>query len=98
MNAKRRKKAIHDRNRSPYGWWIGMYLQRFEYYGEDRKNAKRRCNADENTVLITAKDREEAYKKLIALGSAAEGMECVNTTTGRRGILRFAFCVLRFAF
>jgi len=66
-----------------------MYVQRFEHYDEDRKNSKRRCLAYENTVLITAKDREEAYKKLMALGSAADGMECVDMNTGRRGIWRF---------
>lgn len=89
MSAKKRKKTIPERNLSPYGWWIGMYLERFEFYDEDHSNPNRRCNAHENTVLITAKDRAEAYKKLLALGAAAEGMECVDTSTGRRGIWRF---------
>lgn len=89
MSAKRRKNPIPDRNRSPYGWWIGMYIQRFEFSDEDRRNSKRRCLAHENTVLIVAKDREEAYKKLLALGSAAEGIECVDTSNGQRGFWRF---------
>lgn len=66
-----------------------MYVQRFEYYDEDRKNPSRRCVAHENTVLITAKDREEAYIKLMALGSHADGMECVDARTGRRGVWHF---------
>ncbi len=89
MSAKKRKKTIPERNRSPYGWWIGIYIERFEFNDEDRKNPKRRCLAYENTVLITAKDREEAYKKLMALGSGVENIECVDSATGRKGVWRF---------
>jgi len=82
------KKAVLYRNRSPHGWWIGTYIERFEFHDEDRSNPNRRCLAYENTVLLKAKNREEAYRKLIALGSIKTS-ECWDTFTGRRGVWRF---------
>jgi hypothetical protein len=60
---KRPKSKIPSRNRSPFGWWVASYIERFEWKSEDRTKLKRRCLAWENTVLIKAKDREVAYQK-----------------------------------
>ncbi|MGC4074700.1 MAG: DUF4288 domain-containing protein [Nibricoccus sp.] len=60
-------KSIPHRNISPYGWWIASYIERFEWKSENRKNPHRRCLAYENTVIIKAADREEAYRKSIKL-------------------------------
>ena len=69
---------------SAEGWWIASYLERFEWYDEDRRNPNRRCLAWENTVLIKAADREEAYRKVLTLGRLANGSEMWNDS-GRKG-------------
>ena len=85
--AKQKRKPIPDRNKSPYGWWIASYIERFEYEDEDKTNLNRRCDAWENTILINAKDREQAYRKAIKIGRLGEmGYE---TTDGRMGTWRF---------
>jgi hypothetical protein len=61
----RAKNKIPVRNRSPFGWWIASYIERFEWKSEDRTNVSRRCLAWENTILIKAKDREIAFKKAL---------------------------------
>lgn len=81
-------RRIQPRNCSPHGWWIGAYIERFEFNDEDRTNPKRRCLAHENTVLLQAKDRDEAYRKLIELGSG-ETPECMDVSTGKKGFWRF---------
>ena len=60
------KKSIPYCNRSPHGWWIGSYVERYEFNDEDRSNLNRRCDAYENTIIFKAKNREDAYRKLIA--------------------------------
>ncbi len=82
------KPSIPWRNRSPHGWWIGSYIERFEFNDEKRDNPKRRCLAHENTMLLKAKNRDEAYRKLIKLGSGKE-FECVDNASGKRGFWRF---------
>ena len=83
------KKQIPYRNKSPYGWWIAAYIQRFEYYDEDRKNSDRRCLAWENTIILQAKDRNEAYRKGGRFGSQANGQEMWQSDSGRKGAWRF---------
>ena len=87
MGSSHTRKIPH-RNRSPYGWWIASYIQRFEFYGEDTSNPNRRCLAHENTILVQAKQREGAYKKALKLAGTANGLECVNEN-GRKGVWRF---------
>jgi hypothetical protein len=84
------KRKILHRNRSPHGWWLGSYLERFEYNDEARRNLRRRCLAYENTVLIRARNRDDAYRKLMKLGAAEASIssECWDAN-GRRGIWRF---------
>lgn len=81
------KKPIPYRNGSPHGWWIGSYLERFEFNDEDRSDLNRRCDAYENTVILKARNREEAYRKLVALASV-DGSEC-RSPNGRGGFWRF---------
>lgn len=70
--------------------WIGTFMERLDYDDEDSNCRNRRCLAWENTVLIEAKDREIAYRKLIALGKFGKlGKNDVsdwsNSDTGRKG-------------
>lgn len=88
MTQRRKHKAPY-RNRSPFGWWIASYLQRFEYYDEDKKNLARRCLAWENTILIRARTREQAYRKAVAMGQSSNGSEAWDSNTKRRGAWRF---------
>ena len=86
---KRARTGIPHRNRSPHGWWIASYLERFEYHGENRRNAGRRCLAWENTILVRARDREAAWRKALAWGRLSDGNEASNIRTGRKGVWRF---------
>ena len=83
------KKKIPYQNRSPYGWWIAAYVIRFEYYDEDRKNPNRRCLAWENTIILKANDRNEAYRKAVRFGRQASGDEMWQSDSGRKGVWRF---------
>ncbi|MEN6626826.1 MAG: DUF4288 domain-containing protein [Candidatus Sumerlaeia bacterium] len=65
-------KKIPCRNKSPYGWWVASILQRYEAEGEDTNNPKRRCLAWENTIILKAKDRNEAYRKAVANGKLCQ--------------------------
>jgi hypothetical protein len=83
------RKKIPIRNQSPVGWWIASYIERFEFYDEDTANSNRRCLAWENTLLIRARNREEAYRKAVRLGRLADGSEASDAGTGRKGAWRF---------
>ena len=78
-----KKDRIPYRNRSPYGWWLATCLERFQFFDEDKSNPNRRCIAWENTILLKAKDREEAYRKAIKDGKLSEGGE--SELNGRKG-------------
>lgn len=62
------KPEIPFRNRSPFGWWVYREL---EQWIPDPKSKKKKCLVWENTRIIQAKTREEAYEKAKRLG--AEG-------------------------
>ena len=85
----KRMKKIPFRNRNHTGWYIASYLERFEYYDEDKRNPNRRCLAWENTILIRAKDRDQAYKKAISFGRLGEGSEAWDEGTERKGAWHF---------
>lgn len=78
---------IPYRNKSPYGWWIASYIERFEFDDEDTANLRRRCLAWENTILLQAKNREEAYRKAMTRGKHSEGS--LAQFDGRSGRWRF---------
>jgi uncharacterized protein DUF4288 len=83
------RKEVPPRNRTRHGWWIAAYVERFEYYDEDRRNLNRRCLAWENTILIKARNRDEAWRKAIAQGKLSEGNEAWDSETGRKGAWHF---------
>ncbi len=74
---------IPHRNKSPYGWWLATCLERFEHFDENKSNLNRRCITWGNTILLKAKDRNEAYKKVIENGKLSEGSE--SELNGRKG-------------
>ena len=78
-----KKDKIPYRNKSPYGWWLAICLERFEFYDEDKSNSNRRCIAWENTILIEAENRKEAYSKAIENGKVSDGSEA--DYNGRKG-------------
>lgn len=59
----------HDPNISPVGWYVGSYLIRFIEV-QDKQNADSESEflSWENTVLVKAKDLEEAYTKIEQIG------------------------------
>lgn len=84
----RAHQKIPHRNRSPHGWWIAAYVERFEYDDEDKSNANRRCFAWENTIIVKAKDRDRAYEKAVQIGRRCEGHRAWNAD-GREGQWKF---------
>ena len=81
------KRKIPWRNRTPYGWWIASYLQRFEWKGSPPKSARSRCLAWENTIVFRAGNRDLAYGKAVVLAkrSAAGQWERMGDPPGRLG-------------
>ena len=59
-----RQRAVHFRNRSPYGWWVFCELQ--QWVPAKPRTAKR-FPVWENMRLIRARDREQAYRKAVRL-------------------------------
>jgi hypothetical protein len=56
--------------------------------GEDRRKLTRRCLAWENTVLLKARNRHEAWRKAMRLGKLAQS-EVREVGSGRKGVWRF---------
>ena len=63
-------------------------MERFEFYDELKSNPNRRCLAWENTILVKARNRDDAYKKATSLGKASDGTEAWFGS-GRKGAWRF---------
>lgn len=87
--ARKANSQIPYRNKSPFGWWIAAYIERFEYDDENQENPNRRCLAWENTIIIKARNREAAYKKAEKVGRLGDGNEGYSTEDGRRGRWRY---------
>ena len=85
---KAQGRRIPHRNLSTFGWWVASFVERFEFYDEDKSNPNRRCIAWENTILLKAKDRERAYKKAVAIGKRRSGGQGWNSE-GRKGVWKF---------
>jgi len=85
----RRSPKVPHRNRNHAGWWIASFIERFEYYDENKANLNRRCLAYENTILIRAPNREVAYRKAVAQGRLSNGSEGWSSSSGRKGAWRF---------
>ncbi|MEM6501357.1 MAG: DUF4288 domain-containing protein [Cyanobacteria bacterium P01_C01_bin.89] len=59
----------YDINAAPYGWYIGSYLLRFmELEADNNHDPEARFLSWENTVIVQAKNIEEAYEKIVAIG------------------------------
>jgi hypothetical protein len=89
QKASKERKQIPRRNKSPFGWWIASYIERFEYEDENKEDLNRRCDAGENTIIIKARNREEAFRKAERVGRLGEGNEGYRTTDGRNGRWRY---------
>ena len=82
------KKPVPFRNRKHTGWWVASHVERIEYYDEPTKNLSRRCCAWENTVLIRARDRHDAYRKAVIVGRRGDRGEAWNSA-GRKSAWRY---------
>ena len=64
----------YDRNRSPVGWYVASYLLRFIEIGRKGNNdPNRRFLSWENTVLVKAKNLDDAYSKVLKIGRESGG-------------------------
>lgn len=86
---RRLSNRIPFANRNHTGWWIASFIERFEFFDEDRTKLNRRCLAHENTILVRAPNREVAYRKAVKAGGLSEGSEGWDSESGRRGAWRF---------
>jgi hypothetical protein len=89
ISQKAPKRKIPSRNKSPFGWWVASYLERFEYEDENKDKLNRRCVAWENTIIIKARNREEAYRKAEKIGKLNNSNEAYRTMSGRMGIWKY---------
>jgi hypothetical protein len=60
---------VHDKNKSPVGWYYGSYLLRSVELGDaTRDDPARRFSSWENTVLVQASSLEAAFAKVERIG------------------------------
>ena len=76
------RKSSWDKNKSPVGWYVASYIQRFIVLGEKNDDGNRRFLTWENTILVKAKGPEEAYQK--AVKEAKLGHRSYTNTDGQR--------------
>jgi hypothetical protein len=55
-------------NKNHTGWWIFGEVQQWVSRRKKKLSATSRCSVWENTRLVRAKNREEAYRKAIKFG------------------------------
>jgi hypothetical protein len=59
----------YDKNLAPHGWYVGSYLLRFiEREAKGNFNPGKKFLVWENTVIVKAKNMNQAYDKIVALG------------------------------
>ena len=68
-----RKLTIPHRNRSHAGWWIFREVQQWISNRQKKLTPRSRCLVWENTRLIKAKNRDEAYRKALRLAKVGDG-------------------------
>jgi hypothetical protein len=76
------KDGIPYRNHSPNGWWIASYIERMAWDCEPNPSPNSRCTAWENTIILKAGNREEAYEKAVKLAQNPSEFE---DASGRKG-------------
>ena len=64
------RSKIHFSNRDHSGWWIFKEVEQWVSKRQKKLLANSRCLVWENTRLIRAKSREEAYRKALKVGGA----------------------------
>ncbi len=63
---------MHDKNRSPVGWYVGSYLLRFVEINDDNNDdLEAKFMSWENTVLVKANNLDEAYDKIESIAREA---------------------------
>ena len=72
------------KNKSPTGWWVFSEIEQWVSNRQKTLSPTSRCLTWENTRLIRAKTREEAYRKAMELG------RCGHPSKTRGGEWRFA--------
>lgn len=81
---KQHSPPIHHRNRDATGMWVASFIMCLETKGEARANPRRRCLAWENTIILAANGREQAYEKALRVGrSEADGVWYKTADGGR---------------
>jgi hypothetical protein len=66
------------RNRSLSGWWIFREVEQWVSHRKQKPTNKSRCQVWENTRLIRARSRDEAFRKAMRLGQAGHPSETIG--------------------
>ena len=69
-------------------WYIAVLIERFDRYNQDISNPNRRCDMQENMLLIQATDDAQAYDRAIEWGQSGDQIECIDDE-GRKGQWHF---------
>ena len=71
-------------NKSPAGWWVFREVEQWVSDRQKKLSPQSRCLVWENTRLLQAKNRDEAYRKAVKLGAAG------HPSRTKKGEWRFA--------
>jgi Domain of unknown function (DUF4288) len=80
---------IPHRNRSPHGWWIATYFLRAAWDDEVVPTDESTHTVWENTIILTAPDRDAAHEKALSLARADEASFDDADNPARAGRWRF---------
>jgi hypothetical protein len=64
------RRSVPLSSKSPHGWWVARYLERFEFRDAQPTKPEARCLTWESTILVRAKTRDIAYRRAVALASS----------------------------
>jgi Domain of unknown function (DUF4288) len=76
-------KKVPFASKSPYGWWVATYIERAAWNDERKPTKNGRYLFWENTFILKARNREQAYKKTVRLGSQNRSV-FEHAKTGRK--------------
>lgn len=73
-----KKTKTHYRNTSPFGWWLFREVQQWVSDRQKKLGPNSRCLVWENTRIIKAKNRDEAFEKAMRLGQVGNPSRTVE--------------------
>jgi hypothetical protein len=79
------KDGIPHRNHSPHGWWVASYVLRAAWDDEPSPDSTSKFLVWENTIILRAAERGEAYEKALRLAAESQSEFEDAESRGRKG-------------